>query len=233
MNCIEFEKSKNDFESFEGESNTIKMIIKSLLGFDMILSAYIPIILFSVLNSNYDITVAYIATFFWGLFCQLYFHYVKKIFDPISMIFLVYSICKLAMLWFISVKVLLTYSTIFECSIYCIIIITLNLLDKPIWQLFAEKADPKLLEWKFRESYLYKKIWKEVSNIWLLSFVIKAVIIYLSMKFLTSNELGNVYIIMGTPFAIFIICIGIWYPKHRWIKIFYKKKKETLTKHCT
>ncbi len=224
MNSIEFEEAKKSFETYEGPTNRFAMIMKSLLGFDLILSAYIPIVIFSVLNSNYNLTAAYIATFFWGLFCQLYFHFVKKIFDPISMIFLVYSICKLAMLYFVSAKILLTYSSLFECGIYCIIIIILNLLDKPIWQLFAEKASPKLLEWKFRKNYYYKKIWKEVSNIWLISFVIKAVIIYLSMKFLTSKELGNVYIIMGTPFAIIIICIGIWYPQHRWMKIFYKKE---------
>ena len=92
MNSIEFEEAKKSFETYEGPTNRFAMIMKSLLGFDLILSAYIPIVIFSVLNSNYNLTAAYIATFFWGLFCQLYFHFVKKIFDPISMIFLVYSI---------------------------------------------------------------------------------------------------------------------------------------------
>ncbi len=221
MSITNIKQSINDYEAYKGNSNGYNVFIKSLLNIDMILSAYIPIAIFLVLNSSHGLTTAYISTFFWSLFCQLYFRVIKKISDAISLILLLYSTCKLIFIYFVPVKILLTYSTIFGCGIYCILIVTLNLHNKPLLQLFAEKGNPAMLDWEFRKNPLYSKVWKETSNIWLLAFVIKAFIIYISLIFLTPN-LGYIYIVMGTPFTILLIALSIWYPKHKWEKILYK-----------
>lgn len=93
-----------------------------------------------------------------------------------------------------------------------------SLIGKPVVRTQAENAIPELTQLSFYGTKKYTQVWQEISLVWIITYVLKAIfIVFLSKHY---PELTNRFVFMGAwPLTLLMIVFSFYWPKCRWTKM--------------
>ena len=94
-----------------------------------------------------------------------------------------------------------------------------SMINKPLIQVMAERFRPKLLEWNFRGDPFYKRVWHEISFLWILVYAAKTLYFIIMKDSLTEDRLVLSAVIAGWPLFGVMMYLSFWWPHWRWAKI--------------
>ncbi|MEQ9887564.1 hypothetical protein [Pectobacterium zantedeschiae] len=99
-------------------------------------------------------------------------------------------------------------STVIIFSIY-------SMLGRPVIQTLAEQATPRLKTLPNYGTPRYTKIWNEVSLVWILAYLIKAIVIY-TLSHRPGLPMDTLVLISGWPLTLLLVIFSFKWPKYRW-----------------
>lgn len=99
-----------------------------------------------------------------------------------------------------------------------VIIFTIySIKGRPVIQILAEQATPDLKTLPVYGTPQYVRVWNEVSLVWILVYLVKAIIIYLLSR-QPGLPMDTLVLISGWPLTLLLVIFSFRWPKHRWTK---------------
>lgn len=99
-------------------------------------------------------------------------------------------------------------STVIVFAIY-------SIKGRPVIQILAEQATPDLKTLPVYGTPQYVRVWNEVSLVWILVYLVKAIIIYL-LSLQPGLPMDTLVLISGWPLTLLLVIFSFRWPKHRW-----------------
>ncbi|CAG9001592.1 MAG: hypothetical protein CENE_03615 [Candidatus Celerinatantimonas neptuna] len=90
-----------------------------------------------------------------------------------------------------------------------------SLINRPILQVFAEQAAPHLRTLDVSTKPLYRRVWHEISIVWIVINILKLFVIY-GAYCCHFSHLKTLIFVCGWPLTVFLIALSFQWPKWRW-----------------
>ena len=90
-----------------------------------------------------------------------------------------------------------------------------SIIGRPVIRNLAEQAAPTLKSLPDYGTPKYNRVWQEISIVWIVSHLLKAVFIY-SISHSSKNLIGISILLCGWPLALIMIWFSFTWPKYRW-----------------
>ncbi|MBN3144094.1 hypothetical protein [Pectobacterium brasiliense] len=101
-------------------------------------------------------------------------------------------------------------------AISTVIIFTIySIKGHPVIQTLAEQATPALKTLPVYSTPQYVRVWNEVSLVWILVYLVKAIIIYLLSR-QPGLPMDTLVLISGWPLTLLLVIFSFRWPKYRW-----------------
>ncbi|MBA5601688.1 hypothetical protein H1224_11565 [Pectobacterium aroidearum] len=183
---------------------------------DALLTIIIPVILYNIAFLLWGAGIALLITAIYSGVLQLFSRWQGYL--PIIALILVsglshYLYLKGVMLLgihqesvFLSISGAL--STVIIFAIY-------SIKGRPVIQILAEQATPDLKTLPVYGTPQYVRVWNEVSLVWILVYLVKAIIIYL-LSLQPGLPMDTLVLISGWPLTLLLVIFSFRWPKHRW-----------------
>ncbi|MEF9678283.1 hypothetical protein ABRQ00_05610 [Pectobacterium aroidearum] len=183
---------------------------------DALLTIIIPVILYNIAFLQWGAGIALLITAIYSGVLQLFSRWQGYL--PIIALILVsglshYLYLKGVMLLgihqesvFLSISGAL--STVIIFAIY-------SIKGRPVIQILAEQATPDLKTLPVYGTPQYVRVWNEVSLVWILVYLVKAIIIYL-LSLQPGLPMDTLVLISGWPLTLLLVIFSFRWPKHRW-----------------
>lgn len=197
-------------------SENIGIIRRVLFNREAFMSMILPALIYGVTYKFFGLTEAVLISGVYAFLVSL----ILKSTKYIAFIFALFGLLEIGIVSFIPDKWLL--ETIFIKSLVgalqtSIIFLLFSLMGKPISQLFAEAASPKLKSWDFSHTSNYVKIWQKVSFIWITAYLFKALIL-ISFYPVDEDTMVTLNIMLGWPVHIGLIVFSVPYVRSEFKK---------------
>ncbi|SBS34227.1 hypothetical protein MSP8887_02106 [Marinomonas spartinae] len=90
-----------------------------------------------------------------------------------------------------------------------------SLIGRPVIRTQAENAMPRLTQLSSYGTPKYCRVWQEISLVWVLVYIVKAVMVIFIYK--TQPSLSNDFVfVFSWPLTLIMIAFSIYWPKLRW-----------------
>ncbi|KML70140.1 hypothetical protein [Pectobacterium peruviense] len=90
-----------------------------------------------------------------------------------------------------------------------------SIKGRPVIRTLAEQATPKLKTLPVYGSPLYVKVWNEVALVWILVYLVKAIIIY-TLSRQPELPMDTLVLISGWPLTLLLVIFSFKWPTYRW-----------------
>ncbi|XYQ55600.1 hypothetical protein ACS91J_04020 [Pectobacterium carotovorum] len=90
-----------------------------------------------------------------------------------------------------------------------------SLRGRPVIRALAEQATPTLKTLPVYDTPLYSRVWHEISLVWILVYLLKAIVIY-TLSNSPQLPMDLIVLISGWPITLIMVTFSFQWPKYRW-----------------
>ncbi len=191
----------------------LKILSATLLNKTALLTVFLPSLCYLYLTQFVGLLVATVVLALYSIIVDLYF----KIMGKFVYVLLAFSVMDLVISIWVSEQYLQTMLAL-KVQIYAgqsaLVFLVFTQLKKPVPMLMAEAFAPALRNLKGQNAQGYIRVWQQVSTVWVIAFVAKAIVFHFSDGF-SEATFALINSLAGWPLHIGLVYFAIAYSRNK------------------